>query len=209
MKLNKIPLAAALAAAVIFSQSSCESQATQWVTKEQDEKTAEISETQDETQDEKQQNTEDGEKDKILESIMIYICGAVAQPGVYELPAGARVIQAVEAAGGLAENADEISVNQAKKLEDGEQIRIYTKEEAQAMPAGGNTGGDLAEAKVNINTADEQTLMTLPGIGQAKASDIVKYRTENGRFGTIEDIMKITGIKEAVFSKIQDKIAVG
>lgn len=142
-------------------------------------------------------------------TILIYICGAVASPGVYELPASARVIQAIQAAGGLLADADPFYVNQAKKLEDGEQIRILTREEAEEGRTS-QTGlkTNSGDTKININTADEQTLMTLPGIGQSRAEAIISYRESEGGFESTEDIMKIPGIKNAVFSRIQDKISV-
>ena len=144
--------------------------------------------------------------------IVIYICGAVANPGVYELPAGARVIQAIEAAGGLLEYADPFLVNQAKRLEDGEQIRILTRDEAEeaesAEISGSRTSDTPGNGKININTANAEQLMTLPGIGQAKAKAILEYREQNGGFRSIEEIMNIAGIKDAVFSKIKDQITV-
>lgn len=161
-----------------------------------------------ETLPEKREAGTNGETDMIT----VYVCGAVADPGVYELPAGSRVVRAIEAAGGLLPEADLFLVNQAKRLEDGEQIRILTQEEAQQadLTAGAEsgTGNPEQEKKVNINTADAGTLMTLPGIGEAKADAIIEYRESSGGFQCIEDIMNITGIKEAVFSKIKDKITV-
>lgn len=146
------------------------------------------------------------------DTIMVYVCGAVVNPGVYELPAGSRVIRAIEAAGGLLPDADLFLVNQAKRLEDGEQIRILTQEEAldadQTVSMDSGTESSDEEKKVNINTADADTLMTLPGIGEAKADAIIEYRESSGGFQRIEDIMNIAGIKEAVFSKIKDKITV-
>lgn len=181
----------------------------------------ELSETH-ETKTEEHEVLEETEKntEKVQEerTLVVYICGAVAVPGVYELPEDARVIQAIEAAGGLLADADTVTVNHARKLEDGEQIRILTKEEAKEMQdcavveeihgqaSDGNGSGETD--KVNINLADETTLMTLPGIGQAKAAAIVAYRESNGKFTSITDIMKISGIKESVFSKIEDLITV-
>lgn len=160
-------------------------------------------------------DTETGDSTGNSGSIVIYICGAVTNPGVYELPAESRVIQAIEAAGGLLEDADPFLVNQARILEDGEQIRILTREEAKQVDLsdyaeGADTGQNDSskEEKININTADVDTLMTLPGIGQAKAEAIVEYRKNSGGFQRIEDIMNISGIKEAVFTKIKEKITV-
>lgn len=161
-----------------------------------------------ETLEETEHNTEKIKEEKTL---VIYICGAVVSPGVYELPEEARVVHAIEAAGGLREDADTVTVNQARRLEDGEQIRILTKEEAEAVDTNTDIEGMKASGesgKVNINQADVAELMTLPGIGQVKANAIIEYRETNGRFTSIADIKKISGIKESVFSKIEDLITV-
>ena len=113
--------------------------------------------------------------------------------------------------------SDTVLINQAKRLVDGEQIRILTQDEAREAEASGNAQDGISvegdsisgEAdKVNINLADMTALMTLPGIGQAKAEAIIEYRKSNGRFTSIDEIMNISGIKESVFSKIKDKITV-
>lgn len=160
-----------------------------------------------ETVEDTQEKEEKNEPEK--ESICVYICGAVVNDGVYELPKGSRVVHVIEAAGGLSEEADTLLINQAKIVEDGEQIRIYTKDEAQQIELEVNADSEESVAiKVNINTADKDRLMTLPGIGESKAEAIIAYRTEQGAFQKVEDIMNIAGIKEAVFSKIKDKITV-
>lgn len=155
-------------------------------------------------------------------SVFVYVCGAVMKPGVYELPAEGRVVDALQAAGGLSGDADATQVNQAEKLTDGEQITVLTKEEAAKLPAGQSTGrngstgssakggsaGDENGPKVNINTAAREELMTLKGIGESRADDIIAYRESNGAFGRIEDIMKVSGIKNSLFNKIKDRITV-
>lgn len=152
--------------------------------------------------------------------IYVDVTGAVNHPGVVKLPSGARVYQAIEQAGGMRQDAAAELVNQAAVLADGQQIRVYTQEEAQEPvisnqvgiqngAAGGTADGSgYAQGKININEATAEELMTLPGIGEAKAADIIRYREENGGFSAIEEIMEISGIKEAVFGKIKDKIAV-
>lgn len=142
--------------------------------------------------------------------VCVYICGAVVNAGVYELPEGSRVYQVIEAAGGLNEDADRLLINQARIVEDGEQIRIYTKEEAldADLQINDQNSGKTEAGKININKADKEELMTLPGIGEAKAESILEYRDAQGGFQTIEEIMNIAGIKEAVFSKIKEKITV-
>ena len=160
---------------------------------------------------ETQEYVENSEKS----GVYVYICGEVINPGVYELSGDSRIYEAVDAAGGFTENAARESVNLASKVSDGMQITIYNKEEAASLPAGsgsavGNTGqgGTSGSGLVNLNTATKEELMTLKGIGEAKAEDIIRYREKSGGFKKIEDIMKISGIKEAGFQKIKDSITV-
>ncbi len=159
--------------------------------------------------------------------IFVYVCGAVSEPGVYELDEGSRVIDAVTAAGGLSDEADGSYVNLAAPLEDGLKLRIPTITETsgenvaavpkssgaqievmtKALEGDGQTS-DGGNGMVNINTASAEQLKTLPGIGDGIASRIVDYRTECGNFSCIEDIMKISGIKDKLFQKIKDRITV-
>jgi len=145
------------------------------------------------------------------EGIAVYVCGEVNVPGVYELPDGSRLYQAVEAAGGMKDTAAGTYLNQAEILIDGQSIYVPSAEEAAEWQngAGGMPGtGNADSAKVNINTAAADELMTLSGIGEAKARSIIEYRETNGRFQQIEDIKNIPGIKEGVFEKIRDQITV-
>ena len=163
-------------------------------------------------------------------TLVVHICGAVSAPGVYELPAGSRIIDAVEAGGGFLPEADEACCNLAEEIVDGCQIYIMTKSESCAegqteKKAGIQTSPDsdmqttdrnvrsnsttaLENGLVILNTADVAALMTLPGIGESRAKAIISYREQHGAFAKIEDIMKISGIKQAAFSKIKDKITV-
>lgn len=155
---------------------------------------------------------EQGEDGKHPGVIYVYICGAVANPGVYPLPEGSRVYELLEAAGGLADEADEKALNQARVLSDGEQVTVYTAGETARMPtaepdrpAEASMGGT---GKVNLNTADAATLQTLSGIGEARAQAIIAYREAQGGFRRIEEIMEIEGIKEKLFEKIREQIEV-
>lgn len=137
--------------------------------------------------------------------VCVYVCGYVNSPGVYYIRNGARVADAVEAAGGIAEGAYPDILNLADMLTDGQRIYVPAIGETDnAMPAVQDGRSDL----VNINTADVSQLATLPGIGESRATSIIAYREENGAYGTIEDIMNVSGIKEAAFSKIKDYICV-
>ena len=140
--------------------------------------------------------------------IAVYICGAISKPGVYELVEGSRIHQLLEKAGGMTESAAVTYLNQAQILVDGEKIYVPTQDEIELgkLP---NTGGEGNESqKININTADMENLMQIPGVGEAKAQSIIEYRTEKGPFRKIEDIQNIPGIKEGVFQKIKDEIDV-
>ena len=187
------------------------------------------------------------------ELIYVFVCGAVAQEGVYELPAGSRVYQAVEAAGGYAADADTSYINQADPVTDAQKLEIPTAEEAKKLreeaalaaenrqaetdaesgsgPDGAAAGyanngagqvnngagqmnnsagqaDDAAARLININTADEATLQTLPGIGAAKAASIVRYREANGGFSSIEEIKKVSGIGDITYENIKGCITV-
>lgn len=151
------------------------------------------------------------EKDQ---DICVHVCGAVVTSGVYRLPSGSRLYEAVLAAGGLREDADDTSLNQASVVEDGQQIYVPTKEEVQngtfkeVSDEGSKAGAGEVEGKVNINTADKEQLMTLRGIGESKATAIINYRETQGSFQSIEELMQIEGIKEGVFQKIRDMITI-
>lgn len=136
----------------------------------------------------------------------VYVCGAVKNPGVYQLMQGSRIYEAILQAGGLTENASSDSINQAEEVSDGQMIKVLTIDEA--LQTDQQKEVTKADGRVNINTADAGELMTLPGIGESKANSIISYREKQGRFQSIEELMNITGIKEGVYSKIKDDITV-
>ena len=143
--------------------------------------------------------------------MVIYICGAVASPGVYELPAGSRVNDAVTAAGGFSAEADRNYVNLAEPISDGIKIQIPTVQEVSTMKpdiSDSFAASDQKSGLININRASKEELKTIPGIGDGIATRIIDYRTQNGSFNTVEDIMKVSGIKEKLFSKIKNHITV-
>jgi competence protein ComEA len=139
-------------------------------------------------------------------SICVYVCGAVEQPGVYELPAGSRIVDALELAGGVSEDGVPTALNFAELIYDGEQIQVPTWEEYQAGWTVGET--ETESGLININTATKEQLMTLNGIGASRAEAIIAYREEHGPFAAIEDLMQVSGIKEAAFEKVKDDITV-
>lgn len=146
-------------------------------------------------------------EDAALLPCYVHICGEVVSPGVYELSEESRVFQAVEMAGGFTENAAAESLNMAERIRDGMKIIVLSREEAQSAnvsPAASPQG----RSQVNLNTAAKEELMTLRGIGESRAEDIIRYRDSHGGFKKIEDIMKVSGIKDAAFQKIKDDITV-
>lgn len=150
-------------------------------------------------------------------AVYIHVCGQVKKPGVYVFTREPRVIEAIEKAGGFTKKADSSSLNQAAKVTDGTQLMIPAITDSKAVSDSKatvpKTGTDANVSvqktdRVNINTASKEELMTLSGIGESKASQILSYREENGFFQKTEDIMNISGIKEGVFGKIKDRITV-
>ena len=169
-------------------------------------------------------NTSEPEEN-LNSEIYVYVCGAVNEEGVYKLSSDDRVCDALDKAGGLKEDAAAGYINLAEKLSDGERIYFPTQAEVEEDrvpemmvngPAvsvednseGGSGTDEKSGGLVNINTATRDELMTLPGIGEAKADMIISYRDEHGCFNSIEDIMNISGIKTGVYNKIKDRITV-
>jgi competence protein ComEA len=146
------------------------------------------------------------------EPILVYVCGEVNSPGVYELTSDMRICDAVDAAGGFTDSASREYWNLAEHLTDGQMLYFPTEEEAQdrkqSAEGTSSDSGGVSDSLININTADATQLMELPGIGQTRAEAILSYRREHGDFESIEDIMKVSGIKNALFEKIKDYITI-
>lgn len=161
--------------------------------------------------------------------ICVHVCGCVNEPGVYKLPAGSRIYEAVEAAGGFTQDGSRDFLNMAQELTDAmkvevpsvsevkqwEEAGILTQEAAGVLSGGGGrtdsaktTAGTTSTHLVNLNTASREELMTLKGIGESRAEDIIHYRENFGGFQSIRDIMNVPGIKEGAFEKIKDSITV-
>jgi len=146
------------------------------------------------------------------QAVYVHVLGAVAHPGLYVLPSGCRVVDAVAAAGGFAKNADHGGVNLAQVISDGEQLVVPVVGQAPAAApkdapaaAGAST---VAGAKVNLNTASETELETLPRIGPSLAQRIIDWRTKNGRFASVDDLTNVTGIGEKTFDGLKDRVTV-
>jgi len=176
--------------------------------------------------------TNDAEgKQPVVETVWVHVCGAVAMPGIYELPAHSRLYDALVAAGGFTGKADTTYYNLASFVSDGMQIEVPCKEEniagkaagqsvagtvgtsAQGHNASGQALGETTQkeqedVRININTASAEELQKLPGIGESRARDIILYRQKHGDFTDISGIMEVSGIKDAIFEKIKDLIKV-
>ena len=160
----------------------------------------------------------DGSSHKASAEFEVYVDvdGAVVRPGVYRLKDGARVSQAIDAAGGLTAEADVAGLNRASKVTDGQKIYVPTVGEQQAAAAVGGAesgaattpGAGSSSELVNINTASAAELQTLSGIGPSMAQSIIDERTKNGAFASVDDLMRVSGIGEKKLAKIKDCICV-
>ena len=172
--------------------------------------------TKEEDFENKISETEDNKK------IIIYITGAVQNEGIYELDENSRIADSIEKAGGLTDEADIKNLNLAYVLEDGMRIYVpkksdniseiedntstYVSTENSNTGASKNTSSSTQNDKININTATQEELETLPGIGPSISAKIVNYRKENGKFSCVEDIKKVSGIGESKYAQIKDLI---
>lgn len=161
----------------------------------------------------KETGNNSNEDDTIQDEVYVQICGAVNQPGVYKVKNSLRVFEAIKIAGGVTEEGATDELNLAANVSDEMKIYVPTKTEVQngsfEMHSYSNTKEEEKNSeKININAANLETLMQLPGIGEAKANAIIAYREQNGKFSCIEDIMNISGIKESAFNKIKELIIV-
>ena len=156
------------------------------------------------------------EEEEATESIYVHITGEVQSPGMYELEQGARVQDAIDAAGGFTDEALDTSINLARELTDGEQIVVANENDTTTTSTDSSSttssettsDGSVVNGKININLADSETLQTLNGIGEVLASSIIAYREENGSFGSIEEIQEVSGIGEKRYENIKDYITV-
>jgi competence protein ComEA len=132
--------------------------------------------------------------------LYVHVVGEVQSPGMYQLPIGARLVDAVFAAGGLTEEADNASVNLARELTDGEQIIVFS------IAQEGEVAGSTSSGLVSLNRAGDKELEELPGIGPALAGRIVAWREANGGFKSVQDLLKVSGIGENLLAGVIDLV---
>jgi competence protein ComEA len=148
-----------------------------------------------------------------LSTLVVHVAGAVRSPGVHQLEPGARVVDAIAAAGGLRSDADGARINLAAPVADGERVYVpVVGEQAPPVevgvpgPAGG--GATPSDGPVNLNTADEEVLETLPGVGPATAAAIVQHRQEVGGFASVDELLDVPGIGDAKLAQLRDLVTV-
>ena len=147
--------------------------------------------------------------------VVVHVAGRVRHPGVVELPAGSRVVDAIRAAGGARRGAHLGMLNLARLLVDGEQIAVGVRGASPAPPVPGATTAAVVPgatssptALVNINTASQAELEELPGVGPVTATSIIEWRTENGGFSTVDELVEVSGIGEITLAELRDLVTV-
>jgi competence protein ComEA len=143
----------------------------------------------------------DETSNEVIEQFLyVHVVGEVLSPGMYQLPIGARLVDAVFASGGLTEDADNASVNLARELTDGEQIIVFS------ISQEGEAAGTTSSGLVSLNRASDKELEELPGIGPALAARIIAWREANGGFKSVQDLLKVSGIGESLLSGVIDLV---
>ena len=147
--------------------------------------------------------------------IVVDVRGEVARPGVYQLPAGARLDDAVVAAGGLTNDADLTQLNLAARLQDGSVVTVpgvaalESGDTSTTSSAGGTAGGGATTSLINLNTATQQELETLPGVGEVTATRIIDYREANGPYRSVDDLVHVQGISTRTINGLRDLVTTG
>jgi len=147
-------------------------------------------------------------EDSISEVIIVHIAGAVGKPGLLTLPAASRLGEAIEKAGGAVEQADLDQLNLAIVLQDGARYYIPTFDEQQKQTTIEQAVEPIYDGKLDLNLAELTDLTELPQIGETRAKAILDYREKQGRFHSVDEIMKVPGIGEGIYAMIQDQITV-
>ena len=154
---------------------------------------------------------EDGnQKEEVVEQdlITVDVKGAVKSPGIYDLPVGSRINDAVQKAGGLTDNADSKSINLAQKISDEALVYVPTKEEVANQESYSNATGNKESKKVNLNKASLEELKQVKGLGAKRAQDIIDHRETNGKFKSVDELKKVSGIGAKTIEKLKEYVTV-
>lgn len=150
------------------------------------------------------------QKEEVVEQdlITVDVKGAVKAPGIYDLPAGSRINDAVQKAGGLTDNAESKSINLAQKISDETLVYVPTKEEATSQETPSSASNSKGNKKVNLNKASLEELKQVKGLGSKRAQDIIDHRESNGKFKSVDDLKKISGFGAKTIEKLKDYVTV-
>ena len=159
---------------------------------------------------EKEEKSQKSETEEVVEKdlITVDVKGAVKSPGIYDLPVGSRINDAVQKAGGLTDNADSKSINLAQKISDEALVYVPTKEEATSQEAHSNASNTKENKKVNLNKASLEELKQVKGLGGKRAQDIIDHRETNGKFKSVDDLKKVSGIGAKTVEKLKEYVTV-
>ena len=171
---------------------------------------AEVAAVSKDSSSEKEVKKEEKEESPEQDLITVDVKGAVKSPGIYDLPVGSRVHDAVQKAGGLTEEADSKSLNLAQKVSDEALVYVPTKgeEAASQQAASGTTPSSSKEKKVNLNKASLEELKQVKGLGGKRAQDIIDHREANGKFKSVDELKKVSGIGAKTIEKLKDYVTV-
>ena len=159
---------------------------------------------------EKEEKSQKSETEEVVEKdlITVDVKGAVKSPGIYDLPVGSRINDAVHKAGGLTDNADSKSINLAQRISDEALVYVPTKEEATSQEAHSNASNTKENKKVNLNKASLEELKQVKGLGGKRAQDIIDHRETNGKFKSVDDLKKVSGIGAKTVEKLKEYVTV-
>ena len=158
----------------------------------------------------KDEKEDKNQKEEVVEQdlITVDVKGAVKSPGIYDLPVGSRINDAVQKAGGLTDNADSKSINLAQRISDEALVYVPTKEEATSQEAYSNASNTKENKKVNLNKASLEELKQVKGLGGKRAQDIIDHRESNGNFKSVDDLKKVSGIGAKTIEKLKEYVTV-
>ena len=158
----------------------------------------------------KDEKEDKNQKEEVVEQdlITVDVKGAVKSPGIYDLPVGSRINDAVQKAGGLTDNADSKSINLAQRISDEALVYVPTKEEATSQEAHSNASNTKENKKVNLNKASLEELKQVKGLGGKRAQDIIDHRETNGKFKSVDDLKKVSGIGAKTVEKLKEYVTV-
>ena len=158
----------------------------------------------------KDEKEDKNQKEEVVEQdlITVDVKGAVKSPGIYDLPVGSRINDAVQKAGGLTDNADSKSINLAQRISDEALVYVPTKEETTSQEAHSNASNTKENKKVNLNKASVEELKQVKGLGAKRAQDIIDHRESNGKFKSVDELKKVSGIGAKTIEKLKEYVTV-